>query len=660
MNNAKSFQPTPIIFSIGMTIGLAFGLLIGWVLWPVEWQGATLRDLDTAGKAEYIASVADAFVIYDSPEAAAIAQQRLASLQPTDLDTEFVAAIRYFQSSAQPERAIRISNIGRLATSLGMVPPDLQASATNSQITTNDNIDQTASDTTNSTAAETSANPATAASSGTTDSTSSGAIVAWLRWLLWLVAALLLLGGGLYLMSAAGIFDWQQWLTVRYRALGKRSTIDEFDDYDYNEATSAKQPSERPSGRRNTFVTETEDLAFENDDAVVDRWRYEPSAPSTLAHDNLTEDGNGDEDDFEEEAEVDDGFSSAQRNDNTQWKRPHDKGNPAYFTAENFPSDPPNRERTNTPVEPQHDNDSDKASGRHSFTSTELAIRNPLDADDDELNDGTVLTVDSIMANVTNRSSAVAPLQTTAEKKIVHELEDDFDDDDFDDDFGDDDFDDELESGEERTEVNPGRTGLTQAEADAIRNRVKQASLPAPRPSMRPPEQFLPRPSTRTPQQPAAPKKHARHKLIDQHTLQYQMGISEYDESKPIVDPSSGKYIGEFGMGTSSKNGMIQPKGEYIAALEVWLFDKSDEKNMGNQTRILLSEYAVDHNLEQAFIKERRDNPRSFTPQPNVHFQLESQNLLLDCTIVDVEYLNSGDSKGMFQRIKVDMSVHQK
>ncbi|MCB0126405.1 MAG: hypothetical protein KDE58_29310, partial [Caldilineaceae bacterium] len=127
MNNAKSFLPTPVIFAVGAVIGLALGLWIGWGLWPVEWQGGTLRDLDQADKAEYIAAVADAFVIYDTPEAAANARQRLSALEG-DLNSEFVNAIRYFQTSNQPERTIRISNIGRLANSLGFVPPDLQNS----------------------------------------------------------------------------------------------------------------------------------------------------------------------------------------------------------------------------------------------------------------------------------------------------------------------------------------------------------------------------------------------------------------------------------------------------------------------------------------------------------------------------------------------------
>jgi hypothetical protein len=148
--------------------------------------------------------------------------------------------------------------------------------------------------------------------------------------------------------------------------------------------------------------------------------------------------------------------------------------------------------------------------------------------------------------------------------------------------------------------------------------------------------------------------------LLEIYTAHYHAGIHDYDESHPITDPSSAKYIGECGMGVSTKNGLLQNNQEQVVALEVWLFDKTDEKNIGSQTRVLLSEYAIDHNLEQAFLKERQSDPRPFTAQPNVRFQLDSQNLLLDCTIVEAIYAANGSAKGTFQSVKVDMAVHRK
>jgi hypothetical protein len=152
----------------------------------------------------------------------------------------------------------------------------------------------------------------------------------------------------------------------------------------------------------------------------------------------------------------------------------------------------------------------------------------------------------------------------------------------------------------------------------------------------------------------------SRFKLLEVYTAHYQSGSHDYDESHPITDPHSVRYIGECGMGISTKNGLLQNNPDQVVALEVWLFDKTDEKNMGSQTRVLLSEYAIDHKLDQAFLREREDDPRPFTAQPNVRFQLESQNLMLDCTIVEALYKPSGPGKGTFQSVKVEMAVHKK
>jgi hypothetical protein len=154
--------------------------------------------------------------------------------------------------------------------------------------------------------------------------------------------------------------------------------------------------------------------------------------------------------------------------------------------------------------------------------------------------------------------------------------------------------------------------------------------------------------------------RNARYKLLEVYTAEYQMGMRDYDEAHGITDTQTSKYIGECGMGTSAKNGLLQNNPDHVVALEVWLFDKTDEKNMGSQTRVLLSEYAVDHNLEQAFVKERQDDPRPFTAQPGVQFDLESQNLLLKCVIVEAVYAASGPTKGIFQSVKVEMHVHKK
>ncbi len=159
---------------------------------------------------------------------------------------------------------------------------------------------------------------------------------------------------------------------------------------------------------------------------------------------------------------------------------------------------------------------------------------------------------------------------------------------------------------------------------------------------------------------PGVVNRPSRGKLLEKYTADYQVGIPTYDETHQVLDPTSNRYIGEIGMGVSTKNALLQNDAEQVIALEVWLFDKADDRNVGTQTRILLSEYAIDHNLEQAFLKERQDDPRPFTAQPGVSFQLESNALLLDCKILEATYLKNGPAKGAFQSVKVEMSVLQK
>jgi hypothetical protein len=184
--------------------------------------------------------------------------------------------------------------------------------------------------------------------------------------------------------------------------------------------------------------------------------------------------------------------------------------------------------------------------------------------------------------------------------------------------------------------------------------------LPASSESATPPPAAPFRPEAARSAAYAGAAKSSKYKMLEIYTAHYQVGLHEYDESHPITDSYTGKYIGECGMGASPKNGLLQNTPDQVIALEIWLFDKIDERSMATQTRVLFSEYAIDHHLDQAFLKERQDDPRPIVAQPNVHFQLESQSLMLDCTIVEAIYTPSGPMKGAFQSVKVEMAVHKK
>ena len=611
MNNAKPQQLLATVFSVALSIGLLLGLFIGWVLWPVEWQGATLNDLDTAEKAEYLAAVADAFVIYSDPEAAEIAWQRLQGFQP-DIQQSFNDAIIYFRDSQQPERAIRISNLGRLASAIGLVPPTLAAIAeptTEGALMPLANPAATSNNDTTATGVTT-----TDTATATTEAGSSG----WVRWLLWLLV-LLLIGGGLYLLRTFMGDDSQLWLaSLRERLQNLRSSTatapwdndslgaDEFTDDDYAAGISKRQPL---TGRQ--LVTADDDLSFEDEDDGD--WRS-PAARSS--------DTNYQRDNFS-------GQETA-----TYRRPPSDQQRPAIeadFAADHDYLDPDELDGDLDDEGFIADEDDDSRGGQSTarlpnrFAVADYALTDndeddEIEAEEDDL-DVALDTKGKVLP--ASLKSGTAAQVSGRSSKLDEQIADDEDEDDEDD------------------------------EVEDIDDTPQRAT---------PPVVPLARHREPTPVASAipAPTQRPRYKILEQHTLQYRVGIQEYDESKAIMDQAAGKYIGEFGMGVSTKNALAQTTPDQVVALEVWLFDKSDERSMGQQTRILLSEYAVDHNLEQLFLKERQDNPRPFTAQSGVHFQLESQNLLLDCVLIEVKYAQSGPAKGIFQSVKVEMTVQQK
>lgn len=605
MNNAKPQQPLSTIFSIALSIGLLLGLFVGWVLWPVEWEGATLRDLDTPAQAEYLAAVADAFVIYSDPEAAEIAWRRLQGFQP-DVQQAFNDAILYFRDSQQPERAIRISNLGRLASAIGLVPPTLAA------------IDPPAADQ----AAELVPlpTPATDATGTTvTDSTQEGD--GWVRWLLWLLV-LLLIGGGLYLLSTFMGGDSQAWLgnlraqIQRWRSqLGSRATLwrsdtlgdDEFTEEDYAVGAGSSLRSAQMTGRH--LVTADDDLSFEDEDADESNWRAASARPGDTGYrrDAFT---------VEEQA-----MYRRPALDPTQGRAKDDfDGDPDDLDPDDFEDD------FGAEHFAQDDDDAGRTAAsqpRNRFTVTAYDLSETREDEEDE--DSADAGWDDDQKTTPAPPKSAPPTRLAGHDRARDDAANE---------------EDEEDGAEEEHTDEDEHTSPRAAPPSVPLARHRE---PAPAASA------VPLPAQRT-----------RYKILEQHTLQYRVGMQEYDESKAILDPAAGKYIGEFGMGVSTKNALVQTGPDQVVALEVWLFDKSDERSIGQQTRILLSEYAVEKNLEQVFLKERQDNPRPFTAQNGVHFQLESQNLLLDCVIVEVKYAQSGAAKGIFHSIKVEMTAQQK
>ena len=219
-------QVTPtglVILAIGVVLGLVIGLIIGWGIYPVQWSNAWPGDLSPEARAQYLAAVADAYVYYGDAQAAEIARNRLFDLKD-NLAEEIVAAQSYFAEHHLPNSNVYISNLGQLAQALDVESPDILTEAP---------ADLAAP------AEDTAVTPPTAVGDG---------VRTWVNWLLTLLAAVILVGGGIYIV---GLLNRR-----RLAAVGVDSLDDEPDGFDDEDdgPFRFRRPTPAPAAHANPLV----------------------------------------------------------------------------------------------------------------------------------------------------------------------------------------------------------------------------------------------------------------------------------------------------------------------------------------------------------------------------------------------------------------------
>jgi len=143
-----------------LLLGIFIGLIFGWLIWPVAWRDAGMDDLTPEVRAHFVSATADAYVASGGQDpATALVRMRTFS----DPQAAVFEAIAFFQVSNDPNRIIREVNLRSLASALGAYAPAPESPAVSQEI-------------------------------------------GWLEWTLGILAALLLLGGGIWI----GFRAWAQ------------------------------------------------------------------------------------------------------------------------------------------------------------------------------------------------------------------------------------------------------------------------------------------------------------------------------------------------------------------------------------------------------------------------------------------------------------------
>lgn len=494
---------------VGILLGLGLGLLIGWWLWPVEWQNALLQDLNPEARANYLAAVAEAYVYYQDEEAAALARQRLLDLND-NLAEEIAQAQAYFREHPQEYSRVHIDNLARLAAQLGV-----------------------------STAAEAGAPDTTLAA---VPPPASEGIPTWLNWLLVTLAAVVLLGGGLYLLR-------------RVASQGGPNAGAGLDELE--------------AEGEDAFEAEEMDEAEESEERLP-----RPITPGSARHASRRSRSPAGEDEYGFEAELDDA--------DTLGRAGYPLEDEAYFG----------------------------------------------DTLDDTLDQGNAAESDIRYVDLTEtgRTGAWGPAgSVTLPGELAEDLEDE-----------------DAEAAEEEDEdwddlAPPPPSPVVREERPGYG--LTSTPTPTPRPTTRP--------STRL-------------EKVAEFTARYQLGDLDYDQAFNIAAPEDGtRYIGECGMGVNLKNGILQNNPENVIALDVWLFDKASDKSPTTQTRVLISEYVIDHRLADIFTPEGQEGPAPIVAQPGLQFQLKGPALLLDCVVEEASYVQQGETKGIFKNVLLRLTVYR-
>ncbi|MEX1019293.1 MAG: hypothetical protein WDZ49_06520 [Litorilinea sp.] len=521
--------------AVGIVTGLILGLFLGWYVWPVQWTNAWPGDLSPEIRAHYIAAVAEAYEYYGDDRAAEIARTRLYDLND-NLGEEIAAAQAYFNDSGLREARQYIVNLGVLAQVLNAESSDLMAAEdVGAAASGTDNVPQT--DT-----------------AGTSPATSPGVVdtgaLDWLNWFFVVIAAIALIGGGVYIVYERSKRRQGQESDVVFTDVDN-AEVGGFDDDDWDAETDAG------SG------------------AI---YRRPLTTPATMGSAPPEGDVYFDDDDLSDDAPLDQNLRRADLN------------------AASFD-------------DAQDDEDAN------------LDDRNADQAADD------------------SRGRAGSPF---TRPNVLPEL-----------DYGD---------GDDAPPAKPARSTPTPVAAVTA---AKPDAKPDAKPATKSATERTPKSkSNQTAQPPATPPAEKSDRgaetVLGVYTVQYLAGLLDYDEPHDIIDDASGSIIGECGMGVNMKNGYLQNNPEHVIALDIYLFDKKDDTRILSQNRILLCDYVRDNKLEHAFSKERPNDPEPLMVKPKATFQLIGNSMVMDCEVLEVDYVKDGDAKGIFQNLKLQLTVRDR
>ena len=78
--------------------------------------------------------------------------------------------------------------------------------------------------------------------------------------------------------------------------------------------------------------------------------------------------------------------------------------------------------------------------------------------------------------------------------------------------------------------------------------------------------------------QPPTPSRYEHFAPVESYTATYYVGRADFDYTKNVPNLDGNGYDGEYGIGIHEKLGLLNNDLEKVIAIDVYLFDKTDER----------------------------------------------------------------------------------
>ncbi len=624
-----SFDTRRLLLSLllGLIGGLLLGLFLGWVVWPVQWSNTRPAHLEPDAKAQFIASVADAYVATGGdPVALKTAQMRLLGMEIADFEMARSYFANTIAGSAQAQNPeldnasdyrrhaervgisfdsnIRLNNINQLALDLGI--PAGANTAGNAlsqpvqqvQIDTQplDNAAQTVEQTTNQSINNTTS----------TVAENTGNLFGGLGRAVYCLTALMLVLGGVYILVRLN--QRMQWVQNTFgRVQGSDTPVAavgrNFNEESYEQVEIGYGPAD--SARRGPVAPIDDEFQFERDDLSFD--------PESVHADTELDAPDGFDDDPDDrydhdvaQSRIDERRGEYRSYDDERPETPErytDVG-PAAISAQQPSSIP-----ASVPQPPRqyqsHEQLDEQRLAAESYAPVESDEPDHAAFDDYRRPDTSSQWADDDMPDLPPITDFVEPPD-----EAIWPVS--------------------APSDARRRGGDPA-TSSTQSS-------VQRASGDA---------------------RPAR----TRRKVLE-YTAQYKRGERvEYEENQHIfVDDDGtgtmGRNVGECGLGVNFKNGILLNNPHDVIALDVWLLDKVKTEMLTSVKRILISEYVIERNLEEVIQREIHSDGEPLVPQPGLEFELQGANLSLTCRVQEASYVQDGEQPGVFNTLAMQMTVY--